>query len=107
MSPHGSRSPTGQAGDLETVRRIVLEGLRGHDARVFLFGSRARGDERATSDIDVAVLPLTPLERGVIAAIRDELAESHVPFVVDLVDLSETSPALRERALEEGVEWTA
>jgi predicted nucleotidyltransferase len=89
------------------VRRIVLSGLRGHRVRVFLFGSRARGDHRAASDIDVAVLPLEPIPAGLLAGIREELHESRVPFVVDLVDLREAPPALRERALREGAEWTA
>ena len=109
MGAHGSR-PTRDAdaaGDLEAVRRIVLSGLRGHPARVFLFGSRARGDHRVASDIAVAVLPLEPIPAGLLAEIREALDESHVPFVVDLVDLREAPPALRERAIREGSEWTA
>lgn len=34
---------------LADVRHIVLEGLRGYQARVYLFGSRARGEARSTS----------------------------------------------------------
>jgi hypothetical protein len=106
MSSQHTAQPRDTA-DLATVRRVVLDGLAGHAARIFLFGSRARGDARATSDIDVAVLPLAPLPRGTLASIRDALDECPVPFRVDLVDLSEASPALRERALAEGIEWTA
>jgi predicted nucleotidyltransferase len=109
MGAPGSRPSRGSdaAGDLEAVRRIVLSGLRAHPARVFLFGSRARGDHRVASDIDVAVLPLGPIPAGLLARIREELDESQVPFVVDLVDLREAPPSLRERALREGTEWTA
>jgi predicted nucleotidyltransferase len=80
MGVQGSRVPSdsGAAGDLEAVRRIVLSGLRGHRARVFLFGSRARGDHRAASDIEVAVLPLDALPAGMLARIREELEESRV-----------------------------
>lgn len=85
----------------------MLSGLRGHPARVFLFGSRVRSDHRVASDIDVAVLPLGPIPAGLLARIREEIEESRVPFVVDLVDLREAPPALRERALREGAEWTA
>ena len=42
------------------MRAIVLDGLRGRAARVWLFGSRARGDARPTSDVDVAVESLDP-----------------------------------------------
>ncbi|MGD0497138.1 MAG: nucleotidyltransferase domain-containing protein [Bryobacteraceae bacterium] len=47
--------------DLNEVRRLVLRGLSGRRARVYLFGSWARGDASRVSDIDVAVLPLEPL----------------------------------------------
>ena len=84
----------------------MSSGLGGRRVRVFLFGSRARGDHRATSDIDVGILPLEPIPAGVLAGIRESLEESHVPFFVDLVDLSEARPGLREQAFREGIEWT-
>ena len=36
--------------DLAQVRRTVLDGLGGHPARVYLFGSRANGTARERSD---------------------------------------------------------
>jgi len=91
--------------DLVEVRRIVLEGLRGRRARVYLFGSRARGLAGRTSDIDVAILPLDPLPPGTLSAIREALEESRVLYSVDVVDLSYADPAFRERVLKEGVLW--
>jgi uncharacterized protein len=93
--------------DLDVVREIVLCRLAGYNARVYLFGSRARGDARAGSDIDVAVLPLDPLDPLVLADIRDALDECSVPYAVDVVDLTTASDELRHRALGEGIEWTA
>ena len=55
-------------GDLAETRRIVLRGLEGRPAR-YLFGSRATGTARRTSDIDVAVWPLTELPVGTLALI--------------------------------------
>ena len=43
--------------DLAEARRIICRGLAGLRARVYLFGSWARGDARRTSDIDVAIDP--------------------------------------------------
>lgn len=101
-----SREPAAED-DLAVVKRIVLSRLGDRRARVFLFGSRARGDHRPASDIDLALLPQDPLPRGLVAEIREALEESPVPFFVDLVDLSEASPGLCERVLREGIEWTA
>lgn len=92
--------------DLEEVRRIVLQGLRGYRARVYLYGSHARGEARRTSDIDVAVLPDEHVPSGVLSAIREQLDESHVPSNVELVDLSESDPAFRAEVQREGLPWT-
>lgn len=94
--------------DLDEVRRIVLSGLQGHRVRVYLFGSRAKGQGGTSSDIDVAVLPLEldALPEGLLSTIRESLEESRVPFMVDLLDLSQTDPAFRARVLREGVLWS-
>lgn len=91
--------------DLEQVRQLVRDGLGEHPARVYLFGSRATGGARPTSDIDVAVWPLTELPEGTLAAIREALSETTIPYTVDLVDLRETDAAFRARVSAEGVLW--
>ncbi|GBE15562.1 nucleotidyltransferase domain protein [bacterium BMS3Abin14] len=92
--------------DLDQVKRLVLKGLLGHDAQVFLFGSHATGKAGRASDIDVAVLPVRELPAGLLSRIRESLQESYVPFSVELVDLSQTDEAFRERVLAEGIIWT-
>lgn len=91
---------------LDRVRRTVAARLRGQRVQVFLFGSWARGEPRRTSDIDVAVLPERDLDPGLLAALREELAELPVPYTVDLVDLREAAPSLRAKVLREGVRWS-
>ncbi|RME89902.1 MAG: nucleotidyltransferase domain-containing protein [Anaerolineae bacterium] len=98
-------NPTLVEGEIAKVRRIVLSGLKGHAARVYLFGSRARGEARRTSDIDVAVLPLEPIPAYVLAEIRAALEESDVIYRVDLVNLAEADEKLRRRVEEEGILW--
>jgi len=95
-----------QSNDLKTVRRIVLKGLKGYRAKVYLFGSRATGAAYRYSDIDVAVLPLEPIPGIVFSNIREALEESDVLYSVDLVDLSEADEKLRQRVLKEGVLWS-
>jgi hypothetical protein len=92
---------------LEAIKRIVLEGLEGHKARLYLFGSWATGNRRRGSDVDVAILPLEPLPTGLLSEIRENLEESSIPYFVDLVDLSQVEPAFRERVEREGIAWNA
>jgi len=91
---------------LEEVRRIVLDALGEKNAKVYLFGSWARGEATRLSDIDVAIAPHVTLPRGTLARLRERLEESHVPYHVDVVDLTRTAPEFRRRVLAEGVLWS-
>lgn len=70
--------------------------------RLVLFGSRARGDHRERSDIDLAVYGLTPTQAGRIRLALDELP-TLLKFDLVCVD-ADTSPALLENIEREGVE---
>lgn len=91
---------------LEDVRRIVIDELGAGKSAVYLFGSWARGEATSLSDIDVAIEPHLTLPPGTLARLRERLEESHVPYRVDVVDLSRTSPDFRRRVLTEGVLWS-
>jgi predicted nucleotidyltransferase len=91
--------------DLESVRQIILDALRGYRAKVWLFGSQATGRARLHSDIDVAILPLESLPKLTFFNIRDALEESDVVRMVDVVDLSEVDEKFRERVMKEGILW--
>ncbi len=68
----------------------------------YLFGSRATGRQRPTSDADIAIMPGRPLDLLAEAGLADQLArELRVP-TVDLVDLRRAPLRLRGRVLEEG-----
>lgn len=97
--------PGSLAADLDELERLVRERLRGRPARVFLFGSAARGEAGPTSDLDLAVLPLGPLPVGLLAGLRETLEDSGLVRRVDVVDLSQASAALRREVEREGVEW--
>lgn len=108
MRPSRSTQPEAAATqDLDEVRRIVLEALAPYPVRVYLFGSWSRGEARRTSDVDVALLSRTALPAWLVSRLRERLEESHVPYQVDLVDLSQTDPAFRARVLEQGTLWSA
>lgn len=90
---------------LDTVKRIVLQRLAGHPARVYLFGSCARGDVGHWSDIDVAIDPAEPLPPGLLVKIDEELEECTAPYFVDVIDLSTSRRSYRDAVEREGIEW--
>jgi predicted nucleotidyltransferase len=90
---------------IEELRRMVLSALGGHDAAVWLFGSRARGAPRQRSDIDIAILPRDELPSGFFGELEADIEESAIPYDVDLVDLRQADPALVDEVRREGVKW--
>jgi predicted nucleotidyltransferase len=74
-------------------------------AAVYLFGSVARGEASADSDVDVAVLYGKPVEPG-LAGLKLALAgdlEERLGRRVDLVVLDHQSPDFIHRVLRDGV----
>ena len=92
--------------DIELTRRIIGANRAGKNVRMRLFGSRARGDERTWSDIDVAVQAAIALPAGVMSMLREALEESSCLLNVDVVDWNDADAALRESITREGIEWT-
>ncbi|MSP62987.1 MAG: nucleotidyltransferase domain-containing protein [Myxococcales bacterium] len=68
---------------------------------VYLFGSRARGEERRESDVDLAILdsrPIDPVRRWHLQERLAELLHIHV----DLVDLRAASTVMRVQVVDAG-----
>lgn len=90
---------------LNEVKRIVLAQLAGTPAKVYLFGSWARGEERRTSDIDVAIWTQSPLPTHTLMQIRFSLEESTIPYRVDVVNLNRADEVIQQKVKEEGIVW--
>ena len=74
---------------------------------VFLFGSRARGDEEEGSDADLAISG-TEIDRSDLSLIREQWEYSTIPMMLDLVDLQDINSALSELIEKEKVPlWTS
>ena len=72
-------------------------------AKIYLFGSRARGEATPYSDVDIAIKSDT-LDFKEFAKIRFAIEESNFPYKVDLVDLSKAL-YLSEVVTKEGIRW--
>ena len=90
---------------IEELRRMVLAALGEHDAEVWLFGSRARGEAFQHSDIDIAILPHDELPAGFFSDLAESVEESSIPYDVDVVDLRSAAPTLIDEVRHEGAKW--
>lgn len=90
---------------LAMVKKIVTHAFAGQPVRIYLFGSWARGEERPSSDIDIAIDHNGCVARSVFANAREMLDEAPVPYRVDLVDLTTATPELVAKVRDEGILW--
>ncbi|HET6599167.1 MAG TPA: nucleotidyltransferase domain-containing protein, partial [Burkholderiaceae bacterium] len=75
----------------DCVRRILWTHLPS-GTRVSVFGSRATGRRlKPHSDLDLLIDSPVELQLMVMANVREALAESDLPFSVDLLDRREAS----------------
>lgn len=91
--------------DRFAIERIVAPWLAREGAGLKLFGSRARGDARRASDIDLALVSSHPIAAADMTALREALDEPRVPFRIDLVDYASAPTRLRAAIDREGIPW--
>ena len=77
-----------------------LESLQQQGAQIWCFGSRARGDHHAFSDLDLMVVSSTDLMRE-ISALKEIFEESRLPIKIDLVQESDFAKSYYEKYLRE------
>lgn len=86
-----------------TIVVSILKSLLPSDSRVYVFGSRAKGQVKRSSDLDLAIDLGRPLTRAETLTLADAFEESDLPFRVDVVDLSIASGTMRKTILNEGL----
>ena len=85
---------------VEKLKKIVEELKKYHPKKIVLFGSRARGDFRKNSDIDIAVdLNLSFREKRKLKEKIDIIAGL---YSIDLVFLNDLEEEFRKKVLSEG-----
>jgi len=82
------------------IIRAILSGL---DATAVIFGSRVKNSARKDSDLDICLKGSHgPVGLAQIGDLRARLAESSLPYVVDVVDYESLPESFREVVDREG-----
>ena len=92
--------------DLRPDHWAIVRGvLQRHvpDRKVLAFGSRANWTAKEYSDLDLAILGDEPLFLDTTSALAEGLAESDLPFKVDLVDWARIDETFRDIIRRDGV----
>lgn len=76
------------------------------DAKIILYGSRARGDARENSDIDIAIDAGKKVSRHDINEARSMFEESNIIFKIDIIDYHAVSEILQKQIDKDGILWS-
>jgi predicted nucleotidyltransferase len=74
--------------------------------KIILFGSQARGTQRNSSDIDIALDAGYKLGIRELGEARGVLEASYVPYSFDIVDVRGVSTGMQESIAKEGKIWS-
>lgn len=86
--------------------KLVQQILQKHlpvDAKVWVFGSRARKTAKKFSDLDLAIDTGKPLSLELLAKLAEEFEESALPYKVDIVDWATIDDLFRKKIEQERV----
>lgn len=91
----------------QEYKSAILKAIAYHfpEAKVMLFGSRARGTHKAGSDIDLALDIGQPIKLHNMARIRVTLENLPIALGMDIVDMHNIPAELKQRILDEGIAW--
>ena len=91
----------------ELYKAIIVPIIVKHlpDAKIILYGSRARGDFRQGSDVDVALDMGHTIDTLVMSKILGDLEESKLPISFDVVDFFRVSEDMQKEIVKDGVVW--
>lgn len=92
----------------DEVKEFALDHWHDSNVRIYLFGSWARGEQKRSSDVDIAVEPLADFTGDFeekIGAFQEALEESTIIYNVDVVNLNFVADALKRQILKEGILW--
>ena len=88
------------------LHELVIQPIRKHGGRIFIFGSRVSGSHHPHSDVDLLfkMSSETKLQMGFLSQIREAIEESRFPFTVDLVDEEDLAESYRESVFKTRIE---
>ena len=90
----------------ETKNKIVaLLSALFPTSKIYLYGSRARGDNTQTSDYDIAIDSGKEISRFKIAEAKSILEATNIPCTVDVVDFHSIPEEMKHNIEREKVVW--
>lgn len=75
------------------------------EAKIYLFGSRARKTHSRSSDIDIALDAGKALSRAAVDELTSIFSATNIMERIDVVDIHQISQEMRDSITQEGIVW--
>lgn len=85
---------------LGEMKKIIANRLDIENYRLFLFGSRAVGQNRQFSDYDLGILGPKKVSATALALMNADLDDSDIPYRVEVIDFQNVSESFRRVAMK-------
>lgn len=89
--------------DWALLNELAFTPLKSNHARVWIFGSRARGNYKKFSDIDILYEFTQSPTVNLIGSIEENLENSRLPIKVDLVQRKDVAESYKEQIEREKI----
>ena len=87
------------------LKELVLNSLKDEKVKIIVFGSRARGDSRKTSDVDIGLIPYGKIDKKNFVVLKEKIEDLNIPYKVEIVDFSQTSESFKKEAMKGVIVW--
>ncbi|MBU1118845.1 nucleotidyltransferase domain-containing protein [Patescibacteria group bacterium] len=84
------------------IKEIVTKNLP-KEAKVFVFGSSVMEDH--FSDVDIGIVSKEKIDRELMVAITNDLEESELPYLFDVIDFGTVESDFKEKVLKGDILW--
>ena len=90
---------------LSELKKLVLDFLKNEKVKIFIFGSRARGDNQYNSDVDIGLIPRGNIDTIKISLLKEKVENSNIPYKVQIVNFNDVSEDFKNEALKDITVW--
>lgn len=92
---------------LKIYKNIIIPIIERYvpEAKIILYGSRARGDNKEGADIDIALDAGEKIDDLLMSKIVWDLEDSDLPIFFDIVDLVKMPDAMKKNIAKDGIIW--
>ena len=73
---------------------------------IYLFGSRAMGTQRPSSDIDLVIKTDAVIDHHILNLIKEEIETLNIPFFIDIVDYNAVYEDMKNFIDKTGILWS-